>query len=53
MIELYEPMDEKGKPKSEFDRVNSEFWASIILFLISPFVFWGTFLYCLIKDKFK
>ena len=51
MIELYDPTETEPKPNSEFERIISDILASIILFLIEPFVFYFSFFYYMIKDK--
>lgn len=51
MIELYDPTENEPKPNSEFERIISDILASIILFLIEPFVFSISFFYYMIKDK--
>ena len=51
MIELYDPTEDEPKPNSEFERIISDILASIILFLIEPFVFSISFFYYMIKDK--
>ena len=48
MIEIYNDPD---APKSELERVVSDYLADFLLFVISPFIFVGTFVREWLKDR--
>lgn len=50
MFEYYKHLPKEDQPYSEFDRINSEVWSTLILFFIQPVITLCTFVYYLLKQ---